>query len=145
MSSAELIASISLSVSIINLVLYYRFSSKSNKPAINHFLKNLPPYSSPKETTEIRIKNEGTAEARIRWIVASFSWDKDLQVVLFDDVELEKKDFLSIAPNEELKYYKTLPEPPSGERQHLTIKTVYDNREKEDVFELGIRMQKSFG
>jgi len=145
MSLVELIASVSLGVSIVNLVLYYRFSSKSSKPAINHFLKNLPPYKSPKETTEIKIKNEGTAQARLRSVFLNFSWDKDFQVVLFDEKDLEY-GIITLGPNEEVTYYKTLPEPPFGEKEYIKITTVFDNNiEKEQVFELGMRIQKSFG
>jgi hypothetical protein len=148
MSSTETIAFLSLGVSVLSLViagvsafLNYRFSSKSKVPSINHYLTNLPPYLSKEEKTEIKIRNEGTAQALIRCIFLEFSWDKDWVVHLYDDQdEKEENNELFISPNETIKYYKNLPEPPENSREHVTVTTIYDNdMEKEECFELGIR------
>jgi hypothetical protein len=139
MSTAEVIAVVSLFVSVANLFLYYNFTKKTNKPAINHFLKNLPPYKSQHDTTEIKVKNSGTSQARIRCIFLEFSWDKDLQLFLHDEkVEEEKKFKQYLNPNEEITFFKRLPEPPRDRKEHLVITTVYDDEEKEDTIELDV-------
>lgn len=134
----EIIASISLGVSIISLLLSYRTTSKINKPAISHTLTNLPPYKSPKETTEIKVKNVGTAQAKIDCIFLKFSWDNDLELFLHDEQTEEEKGKLYLSPNEELTFHKNLPEPSLDKKEHLIIITVYDkDMEKEDTIDLG--------
>ncbi len=144
---AETIATISLIVSIGSFLLSYRTSLKINKPAISHTITNPPPYKSPKDTTEIKVKNVGTAQARITCVLLKFSWDDDLQLFLYDEEsDEEEKGKLYLCSNEEETFHKHLPEPPLGKKEHLTIITEYDkDMEKEDTIELGINWEKSFG
>ena len=65
MTIAEAVAICALAVSVFNLYLYYRFYNKANKPAISHYIENLPPYNREDENSKIRVKNDGTAEASI--------------------------------------------------------------------------------
>lgn len=139
METAEILAVISIIVSLGNLYLYYRFSSKSHKPAIKHIIENLPPYNSPEDKSTIRVKNVGTAQATINAIFMKFSWDNDLQLFLYDESDEPEeytKRFLS--PNEEITFRKRLPEPPHQKKDcFLIIKTDFDNTwDKEDKFEL---------
>jgi hypothetical protein len=143
MNSSELIAVIALIISSANLLLYYNFSRKSNVPAIAHYLKNPPPYTSSNNSTEIKVKNVGTSQARINCIYLKFSWDKDLQLFLHDEqTEEEEKCKLFLAPNEKVTFTKNLPEPPMGKKEHIMITTEYNNNmEKEDTIELKPRIK----
>jgi hypothetical protein len=127
----DIISIIALLLSFLNLYLYYSYSKKSVRPTINHVFENLPPYRDDKEETIIKVRNVGTASAKVNAIYLNFSWDKDLQMYLYDE-KSGKKGFLKttelyLTPNDEEIFRKRLPQPPQRNRETIKITTKFDD------------------
>jgi hypothetical protein len=139
MDYAEAVSTVALSISFINLVLYYWFFSKTAKASITSSLADLPPYKNEDQETTITIKNVGTAGTTLKEIFLTFSWDKDLKLSLF---QKQKKEKICLFPNEEMTFRKKLPKPPSEKNEYIKVTTRFDNWTKEEDFP--IRVSKGF-
>ncbi len=134
MSYADIVSSFALVLAIIDLILHFFFSRKTAAPAINYEFQDLPPYMADDETTTVIVANDGTARAKIKKIAMDFSWNEDLQIVLYDMISNQKLGpYLN--PNEHWSFEKRLPEPNERAMGFITIRTTYDrNSVKEDRF-----------
>jgi len=98
-----------LIISIINLIIYYRFMKRTVGESIKHELKNMPPYKSEENYSTIIVKNIGNTNARIYRTCVHFDWDEDLKIELDYECDEDKPFILRL--NGEKPFHKTLPSP----------------------------------
>jgi len=143
---ALLVSAIALSISLINLILYYKQIRRTTVASIKHELTNLPPYGSTEDTTTITVKNVGNSIAEIRDSCLFFSWNEDLTFEL--DYGCGENEIYQLFPNEEKTFHKKLQEPPSHVPEKgyhtITIVTNYDKYTKIDEFPIRARKKGFF-
>ena len=124
----DLISICALIISVINLIIYYRFIKRTISESIIHELKNMPPYKTEGDLSTIVVKNMGNANARIHSTCIFLDWDEDLKIQL--DYECDEDEPYILSQNGEKTFYKILPSPPTKGEHFIEICTcTYDSDE----------------